>query len=160
MQPHIAIRQERLDQPDMAALLDSSDRNLVKLWPLEANHIRDVQALLAPEVTFFVAREDARIVCTGAFRRLPGEPNPAGQRYGEIKRMVVDPARCGQRMGAQFLSMFEATLRGEGCRLELLETDCDQTEAVRLYQRGGHAARAAFGSYCDNGFSVFYGKAL
>jgi len=160
MQPLIVIRQESPDQPEVVALLDSLDRYLATLYPPEANHIMDVQALRAPEVAFFVARDGAQIVGTGAVRRRPGEPDTAGQRYGEIKRMVVDPAHRGQRIGVQLLSTLEDTLRGEGCSLALLETGRDQTEAVRLYERCGYVERAAFGGYPDNGLSVFYGKAL
>ena len=39
----------------MVALLDGLDRYLASLYPPEANHILDVQALLAPEVDFLVA---------------------------------------------------------------------------------------------------------
>ena len=160
MQPVIVIRQERPDQPEVVALLDALDRYLDTLYPPEANHILDVQALLAPEVAFFVARDGARAVGTGAFRRMPGEPDTAGRRYGEIKRMVVDPARRGQRIGVQLLGTLEATLRAEGCGLALLETGREQAEAVRLYTRSGYTERGAFGGYPDNGLSVFYGKAL
>ena len=160
MQPPIVIRQERPDQPDGVALLNLLDRYLATLYPPEANHLMDVKQLLAPEVAFFVARDGAQVVGTGAVRRMPGEPDTAGRRYGEIKRMVVDPARRGQRIGVQLLSTLEATLRGEGCGLALLETGRHQTEAVRLYERCGYAQRTAFGGYPDNGFSMFYGKAL
>ncbi len=160
MQPSIVIRQERPDQPEVVALLDALDRYLATLYPPEANHIMDVQDLLGPEVAFFVARDGGQVVGTGAFRRMPGEPDTAGQRYGEIKRMVIAPAHRGRRIGVQLLSTLEDSLRGEGCGLALLETGRAQSEAVRLYERCGYTERAAFGGYPDNGLSVFYGKAL
>ena len=44
----LTIAQERPDQPEIAALLDALDAYLGTLYPPEANHILDVQALLAP----------------------------------------------------------------------------------------------------------------
>ncbi len=156
----ITIRAERADQPEVVQLLAELDIYLASLYPPEANYIMDVQALLAPEVAFFVARDGDRVVGTGAFRRMPGEPATAGQAYGEIKRMMVQPAWRGLRIGAQMLAALEAQMRAEGCHLALLETGREQVQAVRLYERSGYRERAAFGGYPDNGLSVFYGKVL
>ena len=160
MPQDIVIRRERPDQPEVVALLDALDRYLAALYEPEANHILGVQELLAPEVSFLVARSGGHIVATGACRRMPGEPDTDGLAYGEIKRMYVDPAQRGRRIGVQLLGALEAELRVEGHRLALLETGTDQLEAVRLYERAGYTRRGAFGGYPDNGLSVFYAKAL
>jgi putative acetyltransferase len=161
MTDRIVIRRERPDQPDVMALLDALDAYLATLYEPEANHILGVPALLAPEVEFLVARDDGgRAVATGAARRRAGEHDTGGARYGEIKRMYVDPARRGQRIGERLLGALEQGLRDDGCALALLETGRHQTAAVRLYERCGYAQRAAFGGYPDNGLSVFMGKAL
>jgi putative acetyltransferase len=156
----VHIRAERADQPEVVALLDALDRYLGSLYAPEANHIMDVQSLLAPEVTFLVARDGAQLVGTGACRRMQAEAETGGRPYGEIKRMYVDPARRGQRIGARLLAALEALLKSEGYTQALLETGREQTEAVKLYQRSGYAERGPFGGYPDNGLSVFYGKAL
>ena len=52
----------------------------------------------------------------------------------------------------------EQHLRAEGLALALLETGRDQHEAVRLYERAGYRARAAFGGYPDNGLSLFLAR--
>ena len=156
----IVIRPERPDQPEVAALLDALDAYLGELYEPEANHILDVQALLAPEVSFFVARRGQRVVGTGAVRRMPGERDTDGLKYGEVKRMVVDPAERGQRIGERLLAALEDTLRREGYTMALLETGREQAAAVRLYERCGYRERGAFGGYPDNGLSVFYGKPL
>lgn len=160
MSDRITIRPERPDQPEVAELLASLDRYLASLYPPEANFILDVQALLAPEVSFFVARDGQQVVGTGAVRRMLGEAATDGMPYGEIKRMYVDPARRGERIGARILATLEDTLRREGCRLALLETGPEQTDAVRLYERCGYTPRGVFGLYPDNGLSVYYGKTL
>ncbi|MDP1648395.1 MAG: GNAT family N-acetyltransferase [Rubrivivax sp.] len=160
MSAEIVIRRESPDQPEVAALLGALDGYLASLYPPEANHILDVQALLAPDVGFFVAREGGQLVGTGAVRRMAGEPASGGVSYGEVKRMMVDPARRGRGIGARLLQALEDSLRAEGITLALLETGRDQAEAVRLYERCGYSRRTAFGGYPDNGLSVFYGKRL
>jgi putative acetyltransferase len=160
MSDAIVIRPERPDQPEVVQLLESLDRYLAALYPPEANFILSVQELLAPEVSFYVARAGTRVVGTGACRRMPAEPATDGQAYGEIKRMYVDPAMRGQRLGARLLAALEDQLRGDGYRLVVLETGAAQVEAVRLYRRAGYVPRPAFGGYPADAFSVFYGKAL
>jgi len=157
---HLTIRCERPDQPDVVGLLADLDGYLASLYPPEANFILDVQALLAPEVSFFVARDGEQAVGTAAFRRMQGEPATGGVPYGEIKRMYVDPAQRGERIGAQLLATLEAGLRTHGCRLVLLETGPEQTAAVRLYENSGYTSRGVFGLYPDNGQSVYYSKVL
>lgn len=160
MPEDILIRPERPDQPEVVALLDALDAYLGQLYAPEANHILDVNALLAPGVTFLVARRSGRIVGTGAVRRMPGEPATDGLAYGEIKRMYVVPAERGQRVGERVLARLEALLVAEGFRAAMLETGREQTAAVRLYERCGYRERPPFGGYPDNGLSVFYGKPL
>ncbi len=160
MPDRITIAPERPDQPQVVELLASLDRYLAALYPPEANFIMDLQALLAPEVSFFVARDGEQIVGTGAFRRMQGEAATGGEPYGEIKRMYVDPSRRGERIGARLVQTLEDTLRSEGYRLALLETGPEQLEAVRLYERCGYQQRGVFGLYPDNGLSAYYCKAL
>ncbi|MDO9094348.1 MAG: GNAT family N-acetyltransferase [Rubrivivax sp.] len=157
---HLNIRCERPDQPEVVTLLADLDRYLASLYPPEANFILDVQALLAPDVSFFVARDGQQAVGTGAFRLMQGEAATGGVAYGEIKRMYVDPARRGERIGVQLLAVMEERLRALGCKLALLETGPEQTAAVRLYENCGYTQRPVFGLYPDNGLSVYYSKVL
>ena len=156
----VEIRAGRADHPQVVALLEALDRYLGELYEPEANHILTVQELLVPEVSFFAAWQGDRIVGTGAARRTAGEPDTAGQPYGEIKRMYVDPALRGQRIAERMLSALEGSLRDHGIALSLLETGRDQREAVRLYERCGYVRRGAFGGYADKGMSLFMAKTL
>ena len=160
MNARVEIQSERADHPQVVALLGALDRYLGELYEPVANHILSVSELLAPEVSFFVARQGEKIVGTGAVRRMPGDADTDGQRYGEVKRIFVDPAMRGQRIGERLLQTLEATLQEQGVALTLLETGSDQREAVRLYERCGYTRRGAFGGYPDNGLSLFMGKAL
>lgn len=148
----LTIRPERPDQPEIVALLDALDAYLATLYAPEDNHILGVQALLAPDVRFFVARQDGVAVGTGAVRRSEG--------YGEIKRMYVAPEQRGRRIAEQMLQSLEDRLRTDGVAEARLETGRDQAAAVRLYERCGYRRRAAFGGYPDNGLSLFMSKTL
>ena len=156
----LQIRPERADHPGVGPLLAALDAYLASLYAPEDNHILDLQALLQPDVDFLVAERAGRLVGCGAMRRMPGEPDTAGQPYGEVKRMYVDPACRGQRLGVGLLDALEARLLADGLSLALLETGRDQLEAVRLYERCGYVKRGPFGGYPDNGLSVFYEKRL
>jgi putative acetyltransferase len=156
----VTIRTERADHPQVVALLDALDRYLGELYEPEANHILSVQELLAPEVTFLAAWQAGRVVGTGAVRCMPGAPDTDGRSYGEVKRMYVDPAQRGQRIGERLLAALEGSLRECGVDRALLETGEAQRAAVRLYERCGYVRRAAFGGYPDNGLSVFMQKTL
>ncbi len=160
MEPAVTIAEERPDQPEVMALLAALDRYLGSLYAPGANHILSVDELLAPDISFFVAREQGEAVGTAACRRMAGEPATGGHAYGEVKRMYVDPSRRGRRLGARLLDALEDRLRRDGYRLALLETGRDQAEAVKRYQRAGYAPRGPFGGYPDNGLSLFMAKAL
>jgi putative acetyltransferase len=156
----ILIRPERPDHPQVRAMLAELDAYLASLYEPEANHILDVDALLAPEIDFLVAERAGQLIGCGASRRMPGEADTSGEAYGEIKRMFVAPAARGLRIGQQLLGTLEQRLRAADLTLALLETGSDQHEAVRLYERGGYSLRGAFGGYPDNGLSLFYEKRL
>jgi putative acetyltransferase len=158
--PPIVIRPERPDHPDVGALLAELDAYLASLYAPDENHILDIEALSSSEVTFLVAWQQQRVVGCGAVRRMPAEAQTGKRRYGEIKRMMVQPALRGQRIGAQLLAELEAMLRAEGIEQALLETGELQQAAVRLYERCGYRRRPAFGGYPDNGLSLFLEKRL
>jgi len=156
----IVIRPERPDHPQVRTLLRQLDAYLATLYGPEDNYILDEQALLAPDVSFLVATQGQQIVGCGAVRRMPAEAETGRQPYGEVKRMMVDPALRGQRIGVRLLEALEDDLRAGGIEQALLETGAAQAEAVRLYERSGYRRRTAFGGYRDNGLSLFFEKSL
>jgi putative acetyltransferase len=156
----IQIRRERPDHPQVTPLLDALDAYLASLYAAEDNHILDLRALQAPDVSFFAAWSADRVVGCGALRRMPGEAATGGEPYGEIKRMFVDRHARGRRTGARLLAALEGEVQAHGLALALLETGRDQAAAVRLYECAGYARRGPFAGYPDNGRSVFYMKRL
>jgi putative acetyltransferase len=160
MSAPIVILPERPDHPQVMGLLDALDAYLHSLYPPEANHILDVQALMAPDVHFVAAWRGEQAVGCGAVRRMAAETETGGTPYGEIKRMFVHPQARGRRIAEQVLAVLEEALRSHGIAQALLETGEDQHAAIRLYERTGYTRRGPFGGYPDNGLSVFMTKKL
>jgi putative acetyltransferase len=149
----VTISREPPRQREIEGLLQALDRYLAELYPAESNHLLSLQALEAPEVRFFVARAAGRAVGCGALR-----VDRAG--YGEVKRMFVDPAARGQRIGRQILAHLEAEALGLGLERLRLETGISQPEALGLYRSMGFREREPFADYGPDPLSLFMEKEL
>ena len=155
----ITIRPTPPEHPQVQALIAQLDAYLASLYAPEDVYIVDLASLQQPSVTFLGAWDDGVLVACGAVRLMPAEPATGGRPYGEIKRMMVSPARRGERIGERVLVALEAHLRAQGIDRALLETGPPQVEAIRLYTRCGYATRGAYGGYPDNAqASVFMEK--
>jgi putative acetyltransferase len=148
----IIIAIERPDQPDVRRLLEAGDALSASLYPAESNHMLDASALLDPAVTFLVARQDGVAIGCGALVRKTG--------YAEIKRMFVDEAARGRKIGRRILDAVEAIARAEGIAALKLETGIYQPAAIGLYRSAGFEVVPPFGDYRPDPLSVFMSKAL
>jgi putative acetyltransferase len=63
-------------------MIAASDLYYASLYPSESNHLLEVDSLLAPNVSFLIAREGEIVLGFGAVVATPA--------YGEVKRMYVD----------------------------------------------------------------------
>ncbi len=151
--PDIAIAAESPRQDAVISLVAALDRYLLDLYPADTCHLLDIDTLEAPDVRFFVARKDGVPVGCAALRVDP-------TRYGEIKRMYVDPAARGHRIGDRLLARLEEQARIEGLTALLLESGIHQHEALALYRKAGFTDRGPYACYEDNGVSVFMEKPL
>lgn len=145
-----------LESPRQDAVIDlirQSDAYAASLYPAESNHMLDLGALERPEVRFFVARRDGRVVGCGALV-------VGGDGLAELKRMFVDPATRGLKVGRDLLTRIEDEARDLGVRLIQLETGIRQPEAIGLYRRFGYRDRGPFGDYGPDPLSVFMEKTL
>ena len=151
--PDIAIAAESPRQDAVTALVAALDRYLLDLYPADTCHLLDIGELEASDVRFFVARKDGVPVGCAALR-----VDPTG--YGEVKRMYVDPAARGHRIGDRLLARLEEQARDEGLTALLLESGIHQHEALALYRKVGFTDRGPYACYEDNGVSVFMEKPL
>jgi putative acetyltransferase len=136
----ITVRQESPDQPDVRALIGALDRHLLNTYSPEANHLLNIDALMAQEVKFFVARDaqGAAVGC-GAIRLEDG--------YAEVKRMYVSPTARGQGIAEMILNALTDAARTLGIATLRLETGEDLREAAALYRKHGFREIPAFGEY-------------
>lgn len=155
----VIIRPTPPDHPQVLALIAELDAYLASLYAAEHVYILDLAGLMAPSVAFLGAWDGDVLVGCGAVRLMDAEPATDGQPYGEIKRMMVSPARRGERIGERILDALERWVHECGIDRALLETGPPQVEAIRLYTRCGYEVRGAFGGYPDDtGASVFMEK--
>jgi len=148
----LGIALETPDQPEVRALIDALDALQRSLYPPASNHLLDMAALCEPEVLFAVARHAGSVVGCCAVVLRGG--------HGEIKRMIVSPARRGLGVGKALLLWLEAEARARGCTELRLETGIHQPEAIGLYERQGYLRCGPFDGYVDDPLSLFMHKAL
>lgn len=138
--------------PGPAALLAESHALMQDLFPADACHYLDLDALCDDSIRFFAAREGNQVVGTGALAIKSG--------YGEVKSMFTAEDGRGKGVAAAVLRMIEDTARAEGLPMLRLETGVGLDAAHRLYERFGFTACGPFGDYEAGPYSLFYEKAL
>lgn len=123
-----------------------------ELFPPEDNHYLSLDALKAPGIHFFAAREGEATLGTGALAVKDG--------YGEVKSMFTAPeARC-RGVAAALLRQIEDTARELKLPTLKLETGNSLHTAHTLYKRYGFRECGPFGDYEANATSLFFEKDL
>lgn len=148
----IAIAVETPDTAEARALLQASEDAMNALYPAEANYMLDVAGLMAPEITFLVARVDGEAVGCCALARRDG--------WAEIKRLFVAPQARGRGLSRRLMERLEATALADGIAVMRLETGDRQPEALGLYRSMGYRERGAFADYPEVPPSLFFEKRL
>ncbi len=138
--------------PGAVALLEQSHALMRSLFPPEENFFLDFDALAAPDIHFFTAREGDTVVGTGALKISDG--------YGEIKSMFVAEDARGKGVGDALLRQIEDQAREEKLGSVKLETGDALVAALRLYARNGYRTCDAFGPYVTATRSIFMEKTL
>ena len=123
--------------------------------PAESVHALDVDALRAPDVTFWSAWIDGELAGCGALKRID-------DARGEIKSMRVADAFLGRGVGRATLEHIITEARARGMKSLWLETGSAAafTPALRLYESAGFARCAPFDGYVHDPFSIFMTRAL
>jgi len=148
----LAIAAESPDTPEALALLAASEDAMHALYPAEANFLLDVAGLMAPDVTFLVARQHGEAMGCGAVARR--------DEWAEIKRLFVAPQARGRGLSKRLLAALEAEAVSRGIGTVMLETGDLQPEALGLYRSTGYAERGPFADYPAGPPSVFFEKRL
>lgn len=155
MRVSVKIRSADPDEPGVRVLIDALDAYQRSLYPAESNHLDSVSELGKSNVVFLCACIGEKIVGCGA-----AKVRETPERYGEIKRLYVEPAHRGRGLSTRLLTELEERLRGRDVHIARLETGIHQPEAMGLYQRMGYCERTPFGEYTNDPLSVFMEKQL
>ncbi len=152
------IRPLAPSDPRARRLIGMLDRLQLSLYPAESNHLDPVETLERHDATFLAALVAREAVGGGAVKRMP--PSLTSPRYGEIKRMYVDPeVRC-RGIGGALLAALESNLISHGIVIARLETGVLQPDALALYEGHGYVRIPPFGDYVEDPLSVFYERRL
>ena len=154
----VEIRPLAPSDPRARRLVGTLDRLQLSLYPAESNHLDPVETLERDGVTFLAAFVDGEVVGCGAVKRV--SPSRTSPRYGEIKRMYVDPGARGRGVGGALMDALESSLLAHGIDIARLETGIRQPEALALYERRGYVRIPPFGAYREDPLSVFLEKRL
>ncbi|MGK9050975.1 GNAT family N-acetyltransferase [Neorhizobium petrolearium] len=149
----VTIALEPPRQPEVLRLLKLSDAYAASLYPAESNHMVDVSSLEEPGVSFFVARSSAAVLGCCALVK-------ADDGTAEIKRMFVDEAARGLKLGRRLMDAIVKRSRELGLSAIRLETGIRQPEAIGLYRAYGFTEIGPFGNYRPDPLSIFMEKKL
>jgi putative acetyltransferase len=139
----LRIVRENPDQPDVRAELAAADAWYLATYPAESINTIDLAELMAANVTFYAARNEAgELLGFGAVVEC-GD-------YAEIKRMYVSQAARGMKVSRRILERLEAHALSRGYTVMRLETGPLQPEALGLYRTHGYEAIPHYADYDPN----------
>ena len=148
----LIIRRDDELGPDALRMIDESEAELAALYPPEVRYAFSPQQLTSSNVLFVVAYEDGAPVGCGGIAPLDG--------YGELKRIFVTRSARGRGLAGKIVGALEEETRLLNLPVVRLETGSASPEAIRAYEKSGYTRRGPFGSYTENGSSVFMEKTV
>jgi len=151
----ILIEPANFAEPHLAGFLQAHLDELAPTAPSESRHALDLDALQAPTIRLWVARDDAGIVGTAALAAFqPG--------HEVLKSMRTEPASRGRGVASRLLAHVLTDARGRGVARISLETGSMQffAAARSLYEKAGFVSCPPFGHYREDPNSTFMTLAL
>ncbi|MEM1162944.1 MAG: GNAT family N-acetyltransferase [Pseudomonadota bacterium] len=146
------IRRDDALGPDALALIAQSEEELASLYAPEHRYAFSPEELLNADVRFIVGYLDGDPVACGGAAPCDG--------YGELKRIFTTRSARGKRLAVKIVEALEEEARAFGAPIMRLETGLASPDALALYRRMNYRQVGPFGSYVDNGSSVFMEKDL
>jgi putative acetyltransferase len=153
--PHFDIRADDLRGPEIAALLQEHLASVVLHSPPESVHALDLEALRAPEVSFWSVWQGLELVGCGALKELDAA-------HGELKSMRTASAHLRKGVAAALLEHMLDVARQRAYRRLSLETGSMEAfaPARALYARFGFEPCGPFADYVLDPYSVFMTREL
>jgi putative acetyltransferase len=147
---YMSVTIEKIDPKEAEHLILELDEYQKTLYPPESCHLDSIEALSAPNVHFYGARENNEIIAIGSVKLFDD--------YGEIKRIYVPIVHRGKQLAKKIMAVLENELVNNGIYLSRLETGPKSKDAIGLYLKLGYTERGPFGSYKTDPLSTFMEK--
>ena len=140
----------QFDDPQVQALLRLHLAGMHASSPPGSVFALDLSGLQKPDISFFTAWRDGKLLGMGALKALDAET-------GEIKSMRTDPAALRSGVGAAILEHLIELARRRNYRRLSLETGSGPAfeAALALYRKRGFVNGEAFGGYTASAFNQF-----
>jgi putative acetyltransferase len=151
----IRIERDDLSRAEVHALLREHLAEMHAVTPPGFVFALDLDALRAPDITFWTAWEGLLLLGCGALKELAAD-------HGEIKSMRTPAAHRRRGAGRAILEHIIAEARRRGYRRLSLETGSSAPfhPAHRLYARAGFTSCGPFGEYASGPNNLFMTLAL
>ncbi|MEL6919551.1 MAG: GNAT family N-acetyltransferase [Pseudomonadota bacterium] len=150
MADQIVVREDDLTGPAITDLLTRHLQHMHAITPAGSVYALDMNALRAPDITFWAAWDDEDLVGCVALK-------DHGDGLGEIKSMHTRAERRGQGIARKLLETLMDEARNR--RMERLSLETGKTEhfkpAQQLYRRYGFNETGPFADYDDDPHSFF-----
>lgn len=145
-----SIRLDDLRGPEVKALLEAHLETMAEHSPPESRHALDLDALRAPEITFWTVWEGSDLLGCGALKVLDRD-------HGEIKSMHTASAHRGRGIAARLLTHIIDEARRRSYRRLSLETGSMEAfyPAHALYEKFGFVECGPFTGYREDPYSTF-----
>lgn len=155
MQIPIEIRVDDLRGSEIAALLQEHLDSMAEHSPPESTHALDLDALRAPQVTFWSVWQGRELMGCGALKELDAQ-------HGEIKSMRTVRSHLRKGVAAALLAHMLREAKRRAYRRLSLETGSMQAfaPARALYTRFGFQPCPPFANYVEDPYSVFMTREL
>ena len=149
------IRTDDLTGPEIAELLREHLRSMQAITPLESVHALPIEALRAPEVTFWSVWDGHELMGCGALKELDA-------RHGEIKSMRTVARHLRKGVAAALLGHILAEAKRRSYTRLSLETGAPApfAPARNLYAKFGFKTCRPFADYTEDPNSVYMTKEL
>ncbi len=149
------IEIDDLRREQVHVLLNEHLNNMFELSPPESVHALDLESLRKPDIVFFTAWEDGKLLGCGALKQLDA-------RHGEVKSMRTASDSRRRGVGRAILARIIELANERAYERLSLETGSMPAfvPAQRLYQSFGFTFCQAFSEYSEDPNSVFMTKRL
>jgi putative acetyltransferase len=146
----LRIELDDLSRPAVLALLEEHVRNMYELSPPEQVFAFDASKLKAPEISFWTAWKGETLIGCAALKQLSATE-------GEIKSMRTPSKLRRTGAGRALLNHILEVAGARSYRVLYLETGRHPAfrPAQTLYGSVGFKPCGPFGTYCENGNSIF-----